>query len=275
MELFKIVAEELGFFVKVVKMPHVNGEMEEHVYFSRGDSGGIAFKKKDLDAMMTEEDIRDFIKIQVVPIFSTFPTIYTSEYLVEKVKTGDILLCLINKEKNEEVLKDVPYRDFLDLAIVYRMVVDAPENSDERECTVLLNNDVISKVGVTEAELFERGMDFLRKNVKVITAAQLVEKTTGIPCMEPCLCNMSIYSTGKVHGGAATMLLLPEIENCGYILPSSVHNVRLIHDDENVEVLARMVEDINRCEVAPEERLSNSVYRIKEGKLEIAFRKSL
>ena len=105
-----------------------------------------------------------------MPAFSALEE-YSTEYFYERIRTGAILLCLVNKEKNAEMLKDVPHREFLDLAIVYRVVMDIPENFDG-ESTVLLDNKIVSDAGVTEQELFERGMNFLRKHMRVTDVIQ-------------------------------------------------------------------------------------------------------
>ena len=47
-----------------------------------------------------------------------------------------------------------------------------------------------------------------------------------------------------------------------FILPSSIHEVLLVKDDGNVNFteLKNMVEEVNATQVAPEEKLTDSVY---------------
>ena len=47
-----------------------------------------------------------------------------------------------------------------------------------------------------------------------------------------------------------------------YILPSSIHEILLVKDDGNVDFkdLKAMVEEVNATQVAPEEKLTDSVY---------------
>lgn len=258
------IAEEYGFSVKNDKKTF-NGCEKELLVFYKGDSNGAAFLESELDKL-SEEEIHSLIKNQVVPAFSALEE-YSTEYFYERIRNGDILLCLVNKEKNAEMLKDVPHREFLDLAIVYRVVMDIPENFDG-ESTVLLDNKIVSDAGVTEQELFERGMNFLRKHMRV---TDVIQKSLGEKAyLYPLPSHLFDYDNGMMSWGAAAMLLLPEMETRGYVLPRSIHFVTLFTDERHIEALGKMVEFYNRP-VAPEERLSNSVYRIKDGKIEIAL----
>lgn len=57
-----------------------------------------------------------------------------------------------------------------------------------------------------------------------------------------------------------------------YILPSSIHELLLIPDDgQDADVLTAMVRDINRDFVSSEEQLSNRIYRIVNGELEVVW----
>ena len=58
-----------------------------------------------------------------------------------------------------------------------------------------------------------------------------------------------------------------------YILPSSVHEVIVVFDDNgtiNVQDLRDMVREVNDTQVAPVDLLSYSVYKIEDGQLKIA-----
>lgn len=253
---------------KEIDKPLVNGGVMELIGFSKGDSSVVAIAKSDM-LKMSEIEVRDFIKGQVIPaIFDGLR--YSASYLLEKIKTGDILPCLVNKAINKGMLADVPHREFLDLAIVYRVVVDNPKNF-EGDSTVLLNNVVVNAAGVTEQELYERGMEFLAKNLRIRNLFQVVAEQMGIPCNFPDPCDMLVCDNDMAQGGASVMMLLPEILGDGYILPTSVYNVIFLREAGDVEELARMMEEVNIYQVAPEERLSNSVYQIRNGKVELAF----
>ena len=67
--------------------------------------------------------------------------------------------------------------------------------------------------------------------------------------------------------------LAAELGSDLYILPSSVHEILLLPADAgNPEGLAEIVKEVNLTQVAPEERLSDSVYLYEResGKIKIA-----
>ena len=55
-----------------------------------------------------------------------------------------------------------------------------------------------------------------------------------------------------------------------YILPSSIHEVLIVPSDMDVNTLAHMVHDINRAEVAEQDRLSDHVFRLSKGVISVA-----
>ena len=84
----------------------------------------------------------------------------------EKVKNR-IIFTVINGEKNREILEEVPHRVFLDLAVIYRIVVKEEWNacSSMRVTKVLLE-----QWGITEEELFETA----KENMKYIMPVRTV-----------------------------------------------------------------------------------------------------
>lgn len=60
-------------------------------------------------------------------------------------------ICLINREKNEELLKTLPHRTFLDLAIVYKYFIGDEES-------LFVTNEICKIHSINEAQLYEVGM---------------------------------------------------------------------------------------------------------------------
>ena len=63
-----------------------------------------------------------------------------------------VILSLINTEANKEYLEEIPHRAFEDLSIIYCICVDAP--SDVPFKNMVVTNDMINEMGVTEEELY-------------------------------------------------------------------------------------------------------------------------
>lgn len=105
---------------------------------------------------------------QLYSYFLTHPTsmeslaLYAVEFLLQETrkegrsefeKMKDKIYCkLINAERNREHLDKVPHRKFLDLAIVYRVLVSSNE---ETITASLIDNEVMEHFDVTEEELYE------------------------------------------------------------------------------------------------------------------------
>ena len=86
-----------------------------------------------------------------------------------------------------------------------------------------------------------------------------------------------VISTAGSYCGASAVLdagiqqKLGEVfpDGC-YILPSSIHECLAVSSDMDVHTLAHMVHDINRSEVAEQDRLSDHVFRLDDNTLAVA-----
>lgn len=154
--------------------------------------------------------------------------------------TGDaekrVVVTLMNAEKSRRFLnqKDVPYRSFLDLAIVCRIFV----KKDGETYAVTVNHDVMKKIlHMDEDEMFSRAFKNTRKlyGVKVTDIRSEIYRlaginTEGLKDLEDE--QMYIITNEIEQYGAAVMLMEDELHRLAtrlnknlYILPSSVHEV--------------------------------------------------
>lgn len=200
-----------------------------------------------------------------------------------------IALKVINYEANIEMLENIPYRRFLDLAIVYIVII---ENYHIGFATSLIHNNHLEAFGLTEEELYEVAiensirsfpadissmesviLDMMRKDEKI---DGIVEDSEIQEWLFPQnTCQMFVLTNNRKIFGAVCMLyhnvlanFAREIDSDLYLLPSSIHEVILIptKDSISVEYLAEMVKEINITEVLPEERLSDHVYLYSRSK---------
>lgn len=192
---------------------------------------------------------------------------------------------LINAEKNKELLKDVPYLPFMDLAIVFYILVDLCADGN---ATALVRNNMISVWGNPAIDDI---YDIAKCNTQRLFrghVASMMEVMTGIiaendnvaPELVDAFFSMDVYednfmpmfvatNMSKINGATVILydgLLKKFAEKVGgdfYILPSSLHEVILLPatGDMDVDYLIDMVRTVNATEVAPEEVLSDSVYK--------------
>lgn len=178
---------------------------------------------------------------------------YPCEDIFSYQKVRDrIVYKLIQRKTNEELLRQVPYREYLDLAVVFYVLL---EGSIFGTATLLVRNEHLRQWKATREEIDEAA----RKNTPRLlpgTIEQLAEY-------------MYVLSNKKRNMGAAAMLypdMMGEAQRMigenFYILPSSIHEVILIPESHgaNRVQLEAMVEEINKTEVEPEDVLSDSVY---------------
>lgn len=198
----------------------------------------------------------------------------------ERVKTK-ICAKLINREKNMSLLKYVPYREFLDLAVVYFISVEGIGNA-----SVLIRDGLVDRWGVTEEELYSCAMQNtpLLFPENILPMSEVLKDMLSVEAMPEeafAVIEDTIYvatNQSKIFGAA--VLLYPrflehEAEALGrnfYIIPSSVHEVLIIPAEkieQDADELLEMVKEVNTTQVSNEEVLSDNVYYYDREKNEV------
>jgi hypothetical protein len=190
----------------------------------------------------------------------------------------NIIFQLVNTMQNEDMLKNMPHREFQDLSIIYRWVVDMEQKGLS---SVVVNNYVAESLGMEEKQLFKAAAENTRRILPpvVLSMNEVMREmfvADGMPGeladlmigeQEPER-TMWVISNERKIDGAASMLYEDKLhklaESVGtdlYILPSSVHEVIAVSVEMGEpEELAQMVSEINMDQVDISERLSNQVY---------------
>lgn len=188
---------------------------------------------------------------------------------------NNIVFQVVNTIQNEDMLTDMPHREFQDLSIIYRRIVKLDEQGIQ---SIMVNNNIAKMLGMNEEQLyncaFENTKRILPPTVKrlsdvlndVVTemSMETVEMTDSIPD------DMTLWVISNNRGvnGAGSILyedviheLATKIGSDLYILPSSIHECLAIsiRAGDPYE-LAQMVNEVNMSEVDLDERLSNQVY---------------
>lgn len=198
------------------------------------------------------------------------------EHIMARIMSGDkeyikqrLYVELINYEWNQEKLEKIPYVKKLDLALVYRILM---EQDEEERSSILITNDIVEKLHLTTEDLA-----YAMENTERLFPAKLqsLSDILGVALEEEifyCLTNM------ESQNGAVMMFLSNKVKEFSrkkgkscYILPSSVHEVLLLEADnkEEKKIFESMVRNINETEVKPEDRLSNHIYFYDKEKDEI------
>lgn len=190
----------------------------------------------------------------------------------DKMKQS-IFLRLINRDKNKELLKKVPYMEFMDLAVVYFYSIDI---ADDVQGTVILTKEHQKLLGITKEELHQKAVENTKRfrPVKLYQMGDLIDSVGQKLGVEGLEFNteinfMYLFSNENNMFGAVAMFFEEELKKLAerlqcnfYILPSSVHEVILVPDNTmiSLEKFLEMVKEINETQVKETEVLSDSVY---------------
>lgn len=200
------------------------------------------------------------------------PVSFDSDYILSNVVPQ-----MVNTKNNKEMLESCPHREFLDLSVVYRVVVSRGKNNVS---SFLVTNEIVKAEELVEEELFKASM---KNNQKYFPSkAERIEKMllrlvgdVEMPYgdLEQVPEERRLYVITNDYGffGANAILnndFIREVaEKFGtdcYILPSSINEVIILSANCNsAEVLMSEVKEINRNSVEPGERLSDNVYLFK------------
>lgn len=206
----------------------------------------------------------------------------------DKIK-DTIEVCVINKEWNKDKLENIPHIEYLDLALVFRVVIYREEDSS---MSCLMTNGLLNKLQVDIEEFKNEAL--LRLN----SSYYYIQKLTGVikECMqsedeeemfdsiiENSVFDVPLYvltNKQRLNGAAGIARVdiinkfANEMEDDLYILPSSLHELLLLPAKENcsVDELREMVRSVNESEVDKEDWLSDNIYFFnrERGSLEIA-----
>lgn len=233
--------------------------------------------KEGMDLGQLAEDIYD--------MFNTFEKPgYPLEELEDFEKAKDkIFYKLVNYDKNLDTLKETPHIPYLDLAVVFCVMV---ERNEKGQSTSVVTHECRKKWGKDIETLYARAKENTPRlfPVSLCSMGQVMEEwikeSNGNGYMnlspedlvspEKSSLLFVLSNTCGVYGAMA--MLYPDIlknfsEMAGsdiVILPSSVHEVLLlpnimVHDMDGIK---KMVEHVNRTEVPVTDILSDHVLSI-------------
>lgn len=198
-----------------------------------------------------------------------------------------IIMSLVNTGQNREMLGYMPHREFEDLSVIYKYVIDTRNPVESVPVTV----EMAERIGMGEEELFHAAVENTRRLFPPTTELLndiIVEMFMGGGFSEEAALEMGsviqtpIYciSNKMCINGAVSMLygdvihgLSEQLGGDLYILPLSVHEVMAVPTEGvTPKELAELVEKNNMSRISLNERLSNQVYRYdrKQRRLSLA-----
>ena len=204
----------------------------------------------------------------------------------EKAK-DKVMPKIVGMEGNEKYLEDKPFTRMEDLAVVYYVdmgrlgggVMSSPVTENLMETwgvsTEELHQTALSNMEAQSVSSFKSMHEMMME----MMLPDMVERFDGdkdaareaiSDMVPPDDGNMFILTNQEKLNGATALLdtkIMGEIsERFGenfFILPSSLHEVLIVPEKEGMElsVLENMVQEVNASQVAPQDRLSDHVYK--------------
>jgi len=185
-----------------------------------------------------------------------------------------VMFKFINGEENKELLQDIPHMPYLDLAVIFYLLLSIDERN---QVTALIHNEHIQAWGTNVEELYHLASINTPKNLPVIlrSMAEVMAEILGLPEaleLDALVENVPLYvlSNPKGLNGAVTIIYPDVLQDFAeekqtdlILLPFSIHEMLIVSDGEDLEYehLQRMVKSINESEVPRVDRLSNNIYK--------------
>lgn len=211
----------------------------------------------------------------------------TKEMILQRITAS-----AISQSLNTEMLKNVPHKKVLDLAITYKCILD---DSEDGVKSFVITYVIADRFGISlqELEMAARRYEKQKNPYRIATMDTMIfgdMEGVGIEDIEEYIekyiheqadgQQMYVLTNKKKFLGASVIAdesiigkLADLIQSDLIILPSSIHEILAIPEDDayGMEFCRNMVANVNNTCLEPEEILSSSVYRYKResGMLEI------
>lgn len=179
---------------------------------------------------------------------------------------------LVNYEKNHELLKNLPYRKYLDMAIIlYCRINDFRIGN----ASVLIRKDHLQNWNIDEMTVIDDAVKNTSSNmmfemvpITKMLGELIADNSIENDCDVDAFPMYVVTNSDKYFG--AIVMAMPDrlkeysihLEGDYYVIPSSVHEVILVPVEmgENIYDLNAMIREINDTQVSCDEVLSDHAY---------------
>ena len=204
------------------------------------------------------------------------PCIGNVESYYEAVRE-QIIMRLVNYDKNKEILEDCPYIRFHDLAITFRWLAYQDEIGIS---TALISNKEMERWGISLDRLYEDAIVNSERLFPVqISKLKELMASKGIFSEEG---EFELYLITNEQGiNGATCILYRDVlsgiarlyKKSFYLLPSSIHEMMICFEDDQIseKMLLSLVKEANHMVVTMGEVLSDNIYYYDRNKEELSI----
>ncbi|MGI6007643.1 MAG: DUF5688 family protein [Ruminococcus sp.] len=273
-KLKELIQKTLGeeYSVSLCQIPKNNGILRESMIIRRKaeESVPAMYLKPYYEAFLKGAPFDELVWKMVKEYKNGKEISISLPAFFEEYEKVSAFICfrLINYEKNREMLKELPHRKIMDLALVYYFRI---EEDSGQSGTLLIYNLHIKMWKVTEEELYDQARENTCRLLPpcMVGMMQLIREMTGEIFQEEKEETMFVLTNREKYFGAVCFLYPRVLEQVSaflkssfYILPSSIHESIIVPDSGRFfpEDLKLIVQDVNSHYVAGEEVLSDQIY---------------
>ena len=223
------------------------------------------------------------IGIKMAEIVQSEPPFDLSIFANYESVKKNLFIRICNVAENRDVLETVPHKTVEDLAITYHILVS---NSRDGMASAMITNDILNSFGISQEQLHK---DALANSERILPVridsmmnimSDLIDmdmESIGVQ-NDP---SMIVITNRDGLNGASALFYEGTMEEVSqmlhgdyFVLPSSIHELIAIPVSmgQSYRDLERMVREVNAMTVAPQDQLSDRVYRYdsKEHTFELA-----
>ena len=173
----------------------------------------------------------------------------------------NVIPSLINRERNEERLKELVHEPYADLEMVFRVKINETSS-------YLFKNEHLGHCGLSKEEVYSAAMENIQGKCRIWSMAEMF-KAMGAPFnIDDDFPMLIITNESRVNGASAILdkKLIEDLhERVGenfVVIPSSVHEMLILPKEqaEDLKMIADMIVEVNRTEVEKDEFLSDNAY---------------
>ena len=173
---------------------------------------------------------------------------------------------VVNAKLNRDILNEIPYIPFLDLAITFCVMVSV---SDKEDASILVRNQHMEIWNADEQELFSVAKENTKKLLptEISSMASILSAMANEPVEEKDM-GASMYvltNRKKMNGGTAVLDaqslagLAEKVDDDLWLLPSSIHEWIALPSAVASD-LETMIVEVNATQLEPQEVLSDHPY---------------
>lgn len=220
------------------------------------------------DAKKYIQEVAEYLDARIKEAADIFP-----DQGEEAISDPKIIMTLVNRDKNAVLLQNVPHLDFLDLAVVFRLLVGSDNDGIQ---TTLITYAVAHRLEMSTEELYAAAKSSTPElcPFKETTLQKIICSLCGIeeedlpdlpndPTMPYVFTNENgVYGASVILYDHVLEYAAEKMDSDLILLPSSIHEWLTISANTTMgyDEISEMVHSVNADVVEPEELLSDNIY---------------